>query len=457
MDDLWQKIQSLVGPQGYLTGQDVLDRSGWGDYQVNATRLVRPADTQQVAEVVKLCHQGSQTIVLHGGRTGLVGGCNATDSDIILSLERMAHISTEDASDGRFVVQAGAILEDVQNQANHFGMRFGVDLGARGSASIGGLIATNAGGNSVIRLGMMRNHVLGLEAVLADGTVISSMNTMLKNNAGYDIKQLFIGSEGTLGIVTQAVLKLEPAPTALVSALIACASFEQVTALLKLSQARLNHQLSTFEVMWQSFYQCTVPCLPTPPLADGYPFYVLIECESFNQEELDKHFDDYVAEIMQRSLISDAVIAQSLQQRDNFWRVRDNIEALQTTGPVVTFDVSLPLKYTYVYICEVQDALAQLPCDSPVTVFGHLGDGNLHISVPMKAPSTKLYQQILEEVYNPLAQYGGSISGEHGIGTEKIPYLHLSRSPTEIALMRQLKQTLDPKSILNPSKVIPAG
>lgn len=453
MQELWKQITDIVGPRGILEGADVLAREGWADYDVQATHLVRPESTEEVARILALCHARKQGVVAHGGRTGLVAGCNAAANEIVLSTERMNGIEAPNTVERTVSVGAGAILQNVHETAANCGLAFPVDLGARGSATIGGLIATNAGGNGVIRYGMMRANVLGLEAVLADGTVISSMNRMLKNNAGYDLKQLFIGSEGTLGIVARAVLRLQPAPTSVQSALVGLRSFEDLTRLLGLAVAELSSGLCTFEALWQSFYRRCVSIARQPPLGPDHSFYALVECEGTDDKATAERFQTFLETALESGIIADAALAQSEQDRSDFWAIRDNIESLHTTGPLVNFDVSMPLEKIEGYIDLVLRRLEKTDCDSPVCVFGHLGDGNIHVTVPMREPNDTVYRNIMNAVYEPLGEFQGSISGEHGIGKEKIPYLHLSRSAEEIALMKTLKAALDPNGILNAGKV----
>jgi FAD/FMN-containing dehydrogenase len=330
-----------------------------------------------------------------------------------------------------------------------------VDFGARGSAHIGGSVATNAGGNGVIRYGMTRDSVLGLEAVLADGTVISAMNRMIKNNAAYDLKQLFIGSEGTLGIVTRLVLRLREVPRSTQTALVGCGKFSDVTSLLKHMDASLGGSLSAFEVMWNEFFRLvtTPPSKGTAPLSQDYPYYVLIESSGGDEARDQAQFEESLGAAIESGLVADAVIATSKAQRDSIWALRDDVEQFFRMGMPVTFDISLPVGEMEVYVA---DALARLEKEWPAYrrfVFGHLGDGNLHFIVA-GPPSREAKHGIERCVYEPLAARSGSVSAEHGIGLEKQPWLPLSRSPAELALMRQIKRALDPNGILNPGRVL---
>ncbi|RME66474.1 MAG: FAD-binding oxidoreductase [Alphaproteobacteria bacterium] len=333
-------------------------------------------------------------------------------------------------------------------------MLLAADWGARGSATIGGAIATNAGGNQVLRYGMMREQVLGLEAVLADGTVISSMNRMLKNNAGYDLKQLFIGSEGTLGVVTRAVLRLRAAAAFTQSALAACADFASVAALLDHMDRQLGGRLATYEVMWRNFYDRTHAVASPPPLPPGQPFYVLVEAAGSDEEGDAAAFEAALGAAIEREMVTDAVLARSGRDRDAFWAVRDNIPALMSLAPIRTYDVSLPIGAMDDYVADVLAAAAQRLDIAQAAVFGHVGDGNIHLVLGLGEYSAARVQAADRIVYERLAPIGGSISAEHGIGSEKRAFLGQSRSEAELALMRHLKAMLDPKGILNPGKVI---
>ena len=326
------------------------------------------------------------------------------------------------------------------------------------SATIGGGIATNAGGNSVVRYGMMRDNVLGLEAVLADGTVISSLNVLLKNNAAYDLKQLFIGSEGTLGIVTRAVLKLHPAPLSTNSALLALDSFEAVQRLFVQAGKRLGSALTSFEVMWASFYEpiAIASGRHNPPLPGGHACYVIVEANGTDRDSDAALFEAVLGEVLEQEIAVDAVIASSQAQAAQIWAIRDDIKALfHYAMPSVTFDVSLPIVAMDGYVRDLEMAArAALGETTKLVVFGHIGDGNLHILLGAQPFTEQTKHRIEELVYTPLAALGGSVSAEHGIGIDKRDWLAISRSADEIALMKTLKVALDPKGILNPGKVL---
>ena len=369
----------------------------------------------------------------------------------------MAAIETIDTAGGTMTVEAGVPLTRVHEAADEAGFRFPVDFGARGSATIGGAISTNAGGNAVIRFGMMREQVLGLEAILADGTIVSSMNRMLKNNAGYDLKQLFIGTEGTLGIVTRAVLRLRPALRSHCSAFVAVESYDRIPPLLHALGSSLGGMLSAFEVLWADFYETVTGQNEShnPPIPPDYPYYVLIEARGGDQSTDDARFKEALAAVLEDGLIADAAIAESGAQRQAMWAIRDDIEGLfDTLDPIMAFDVALPISDAETYAANVNRRLAERwPDTFRGTTFGHLGDGNLHFLLTMGSREKADQHAVMDIVYEELEPYGGSISAEHGIGLEKRPYLGRSRSPEEIALMRSLKSSLDPTGILNPGKV----
>jgi FAD/FMN-containing dehydrogenase len=454
-----QTIIEIVGPDGVLTGDDVRARSvSWADHgPCQALAIVRPANTEQVSRVLAACNAAGQPVVPMGGLTGLVRGCVAGPGEVALSLERMHAIEAVDSIGRTITLEAGVPLQVVQDEAEKHGLLYPVDFGARGSAHIGGSVATNAGGNGVIRYGMTRDSVLGLEAVLADGTVISSMNRMIKNNAAYDLKQLFIGSEGTLGVITRLVLRLREVPRSTQTALVGCTNFSDVTSLLKHMDASLGGSLSAFEVMWNEFFRLvtTPPSKGTAPLSQDYPYYVLIESSGGDEARDQAQFEESLGAAIESGLVADAVIATSKAQRDSIWALRDDVEQFFRMGMPVTFDISLPVGEMEAYVAE---ALARLEKDWPAYrrfVFGHLGDGNLHFIVA-GPPSREAKHGIERCVYEPLAARSGSVSAEHGIGLEKQPWLPLSRGPAELALMHQIKRALDPNGILNPGRVLTA-
>ena len=457
MKKLLEEIRKIVGSGAVLTGSDVTSRdAGWGRGPCEAMAIIRPRTTAEVAAVMKLCHASGQAVVAQGGRTGMADGCVAGAQEIVLSLERMQRIEALDPLGRTITVEAGLPLQSVQEAATEAGLKYPVDFGARGSATIGGSIATNAGGNSVIRYGMTRHHVLGLEVVLADGTIISSLHRTIKDNSGYDLKQWFIGSEGTLGIVTRAVLKLVPAPASNNSALLAVDNFEQVSALLSRLDAAFGGQLSAFEVMWQSYFRhATDPDNGLgrhAPMSRDYPFYILLETQGAKPEQDKELFEATLGEVLEEGLLLDAVLPQSGAERDALWEIRDNIISLAGLLPLTMFDVGVPIVQMPDFLADCDRQLKARWPQVQQVVFGHLGDGNLHYVVSVNDANS---QHAVEDiVYHCLQKVEGAVSAEHGIGTQKREWLHCSRTDEEIALMRTIKQALDPAGLLNPGKVI---
>jgi len=458
MSPLLEQISAIVGHGGMLLGDDVRNRSdSWppvGGCQAMA--IVRPATTDEVSRVLKICHAEGQSVVTHGGLTGLVGGAKANPEDLVLSLERMTGMEQVDPVNRTVTVEAGVPLQKVHETAEEAGLLFPLDLGARGSATIGGNISTNAGGNSVIRYGMIRDQLLGVEAVLADGTVISSMKGVIKNNTGYDLKQLFIGSEGTLGIVTRAILRLRPLPRSQNTALVAIESFDQLWMFLQAMDSALGGTLSAFEVMWNDHYQLIVVDgeKHAQPLDSSHAFYVMVEATGGHEEGDKTRFESALEESLEEGLVADAVIAQSKQQREDLWAIRDDVEAMvQKLFPPIGFDISLSIPQMNEYVEEVRASLKQRWPTSRMVVFGHLGDGNIHLVLTVGSMDESDVHEVEKIVYEALGQRQGVISAEHGIGLDKREYLRHSRSTEEIELMRTLKLALDPKGILNPGKI----
>lgn len=456
--DIVADLINALGAEAVLTGEAVRTRtSGFLDSApLRAKAIIRPKTTAQVAEALRLCYAADQTVVPHGGLTNLVYNTRTTDSDIALSLERMTAIEAIDPVGRTLTVQAGTTLQSVQETAAANGLFFPLDLAARGSCTIGGNIANNAGGMRVIRYGMMRDLVLGLEAVLADGTIVSSLNKMLKNNAGYDLKQLFIGSEGTLGVVTRAVLRVWPQPRSVATALVGQDNFEQVTSLLSALQRKLGGLLTSYEVMWPEYFRLTTtpPALSKSPFKNECAFYTLIEIMGDESDRDAKQFDRVLEYAFDQGLCTDAVIANSSEQRRALWRIREDSEQIEGQHqPTFSFDVSLPIGEMDEYVLDVKSGLEAAFGAIKLWVFGHVGDGNLHLSVWGRHISEADAHRVAEIVYRPLAQIGGSISAEHGIGLEKKAFLNLSRTAEEIDLMRRLKRALDPKGLLNPGKI----
>jgi FAD/FMN-containing dehydrogenase len=458
MNALTCELQTLVGPKGFIPESEAGQwKAGpWpGAHARQARAILRPADTGELSAILKHCHAAGQRVVPAGGLTGLVHGTDSNAGEIVVSLERMTRILNVDPVGRTMIVEAGVPLQTVQEEAERHGLFFPLDLGARGSATIGGNVSTNAGGNRVIRYGMMRPLVLGLEAVLADGTVLSNLNTLLKNNAGFDLKQLFIGTEGALGIVTKVVLRLFEKPISQTAAIAATGSFDQVTRLLKQMDQALGGQLSAFEVMWGDVYRIftTPPALSRPPLPQVHNYYVLVEAMGGNQQRDAEAFEAALGGALEQGMIADAALARSLSEVHAFWAIRDDVIQFLRFGAFFTFDVSLPIRAMENYVAQVKEAMAKRFPGSTMGTFGHLGDCNLHFVACVGSGDAEARKAVEAIVYGPLEAISGSVSAEHGIGLEKKPYLQMSRTPEELATMRLLKRALDPKGILNAGKV----
>jgi FAD/FMN-containing dehydrogenase len=455
--DLIKALKTALPPACILEGDILANRpAGVGRSDtIQAPILLRPATTEEVSMVLRICHAHGQAVVTHGGLSGITHATDTTPDDVVLSLERMRAIISIDATQRVAVVEAGATLQQVQEAADAGGLLFPLDLGGRGSATLGGNAATNAGGNRVIRYGMARDMILGLEVVLADGTVIPSMNRMIKNNAGYDLKHLFIGSEGTLGVITKLVLRLREKLTRQDVALVAVPGFGAMTQLLRHMDSALGGGLSAFEVMWPEFYRLVTrpPAKGRAPLRDGYPLYVLIEAFSKDAAADAERFNAALEQALDQGLVADAVIAKSQEEVEALWALRDDVGQIMQFGKPFCFDVSLPIAAMENYVQSITKSIAGRWAEHHLWVFGHVGDGNLHVGVHVLDESDAVRRAVEEIVYRPLQAVGGSVSAEHGIGLEKKGWLHLSRSPQEIALMRTLKSALDPKGILNPGRI----
>jgi len=459
MTDILRALRELFDDDTVLDPEQTALRASsyWDASPMRAAALVRPRDAAAVGAVLALCDARGQTVVTHGGLTGVVAGERTRPDDVVVSLERMTTIEEIDPVSRTATVGAGLTLQRLQEAVAQHGLAYPVDLGARGSCTIGGNVATNAGGINVIRHGMTRDNVLGLEAVLADGMVITSLNHMVKNNAGYDLKQLFVGSEGTLGIVTRVVVRLGEAPISRSTALAALPAFAAVPRLLRLLQRQLRGALAAYEVMWGEYVRAvTEPGWHRAPMSRDHAYYVLVETEGGDPETDRAAFLTAMERAVEQGLVTDAVIAHSDAERRGLWAIREEFEALFQRKPLFLYDVSLPLGAMEWYVEQVEGRLRRRWPDGRCDAMGHVGDGNLHLFVhPGSATGDDLHEQSDEDVYTPLRAVGGSISAEHGIGIEKRDHLGISRSPAEIALMRRLKATLDPRGILNPGKVLP--
>ncbi|KRP99751.1 FAD-linked oxidase [Bradyrhizobium pachyrhizi] len=460
-EQLLGALRHKLGSQAVLIGPEVParncnDRSG--SMPERPIAVVRPLDAAAVAEAIAACRKARLPFVPQGGLTGLCRGAAPEPGWVAISLERMVGIEEIDRASGTMTVKAGTPLETIQKAADEAGFLFPLDLGSRGSCAIGGNLSTNAGGNRVIRYGMTRELVLGLEVVLPDGSIITNLNKLVKNNAGYDLKHLFIGSEGTLGIITRVVLRLFPKPRSTMSALCALKHYSAVIALLDAARSGLGPLLSAFEVMWPDYWEViTTRAGVRTPVGAGHGLYVLVEAQGTDESLDAPRFQSWLEDLMERGLLEDAAVAQSLAQTQQFWAVRDICaEFSQVLGPRIPYDIGLAVTRMDEFVTRCKAALTAgiRGCES--VYYGHIGDGNLHLVAWVTGLT--LERQPKPEmdaiVYGLVREMGGSVSAEHGIGTLKKQWLGHARNEAEIALMRTLKAALDPNHLLNPGKVI---
>jgi FAD/FMN-containing dehydrogenase len=462
--NLYTALAEVVGAQHVVAGAAIGER-----YRLDVTKkyssqpafLVQPATTEEVASLVRIASAHRTPITVVGGQTGTVGSAVPSDSGIAMSLERMNRIGEIDLLSMTMTVEAGCLLQIAQEAAEKVGALLPLDLGARGSAMIGGVIGTNAGGNRVLRWGMMRDMVIGLEAVLADGTVISSLTKMLKDNAGYNWKHLLIGSEGTLGIVTRAVLRLRPLPSTCQTALVGMRDFNKCIEVLRRLEVTLSGRLSSFEVMWEDFYvrmtEAQLPLRPRP-LALGYPIYALIESMGGDETSDDAQFERVLGALLEASVIEDAVIAKSERERQALWAVREDLQlGIAPMRPFRSYDVSMGLADMPQFVEAARSNISMVFPKAQMIFYGHAGDGNLHAIVTAGTNMDAEVERMLDTtIFDAVRDVNGSISAEHGIGISRAPYLSWTRSPRELELMRVLKQALDPQHILNPGKLTDA-
>lgn len=449
-------LKAALGEEVVVCGND-MERatSYWDSAPAKAVALVRPRSTEETSKALRICHEHNQPVVTQGGMTNCVESADSREDEVILSLERMNQIESIDVTGGTATVGAGVVLQTLQEACLEKEMLFPLDLGARGSCTVGGNVATNAGGINVLRYGMARNLVLGMEAVLADGTVLSSMNQMLKNNAAYDLKQLFIGSEGTLGIITRLVVRLFPKPVTRHSALVALEDFEQVTNLLQKTQRELAGTLSAFEVMWGDHFRgVTGENGHRTPMNRDYKYYIMLEAEGGDPENDEDRFNRILESCYESEMIVDAVIPKSESERIALWDIRENFESILEPKPIFLYDISLPIVDMDNYVNTISEALKALWSNCEFYVLGHIADGNLHFFIRPNIESDQLHYQCDEIVYGVLQEYNGSVSAEHGIGMEKRDWLHCTRTEEELALMKCLKRTIDGKNLLNRGRVL---
>ena len=470
-DEVFQRIERVVGQAGWVRDPQLMQGylTDWRNaYQGQAALVVRPATTEEVAEVVRICHDAQIALVPQGGNTGLCGGSipDASGNQVVLSLTRMKRIRDIDLANETITVEAGVILRQLQDAASQAGRLFPLSLGAEGSCTVGGNLATNAGGTAVLRYGNMRELTLGLEVVLPDGRVWNGLRGLRKDNTGYDLKHLFIGSEGTLGIITAAVLKLFPATHSTATAWVALPSPQAAVDLIGHVRSLCADRLTGFEMMSRQSLDFVLDHVAgcTDPLEAKHPWYALIELrDTVPDASLAPLLENGLAHAFELGWVIDAVLAGSQAQAAALWALREGIsEAQNHEGPSLKHDISVPVSRIPEFIERTDRALQQDFPGVRIVSYGHMGDGNLHynISKPIgdaDASFKAREQAIMQVIYRMTSAFNGSISAEHGLGQAKPEAAVRFKDPLEIELMRAIKRTLDPAGLMNPGKVFTAG
>ena len=465
---LLDTFANLLGPGGYSADPDAMAPwlTDWrGKYHGRSAAMLSPATTEEVASVVRLCAEAEVALVPQGGNSGMVGGAtpDASGDQLLLSLRRMNRIRHIDDAGQLAVAEAGVILETFHNAVLAHGLRFPLTLGGKGSATIGGLVSTNAGGTQVLRHGSMRALVAGIEAVLPDGSIFDGLAPLKKDNRGYDLRHLFCGAEGTLGIVTAASLRLVPAAAARRTAWIGLDSPDNALLLLRRVDAAIGRELEGVELIPNACLAAVLRHIPQTraPLAIAQPWYVLLELAGENDRALGEALERHLAAALDAGLIRDVVIAKNDRESEDFWRLRDSIsEAERAEGPALQHDISVPVDLMPAFIAENPARLARTFPGTRALSFGHLGDGNVHhhVQPPLGVDGAAWLAEhgaaVSRLVYSHVLELGGSISAEHGIGQMKRDVLAELDSPARLSALRGVKAGLDPSGIFNPGKLV---
>jgi len=466
--ELLQRLEKIVGPQGLLTEpQDVEPHVvDWRRiYRGTTPAVVRPASTEEVAAVIRLCAETRTPVIPQGGNTGMCGAStpHADAGEVIVTLSRMNRVIDVDPLNNTLTAQAGCILASLQQAAADVDRLFPLSLGAEGSCQIGGNLSTNAGGVNVLRYGNTRDLVLGIEVVLPDGRIWNGLRTLRKDNTGYDLKHLFIGAEGTLGIITTAALKIFSRPHAAVTAWAAARDPEAALEFLALLRAHCGDRVTAYELISRRCLDLVLRHIPgsRDPLASPHGWYILTELNDINaatqlRPELERALEDGI----ERGLLRDAALAESAAQSQALWRIRESVpEAINSEpGMLYRHDVAVAVSQVPAFIRDAERALLAKFPGASIVCFGHLGDGNLHYNTYIEGrlradAAARAAHDVTDLVYDIVREYGGSFSAEHGIGLAKVAELRRYKSPVELELMQTLKRTLDPLGIMNPGKV----
>jgi FAD/FMN-containing dehydrogenase len=464
IDKALADIRTALGPRGVLEGADLAPyaQDVRGAYRGEALLVARPASTEEVAQVVRICAENDVVIVPQGGNTGLCGGAvpRGARPSIILSLARMNKILSVDPERYTVTAEAGVILQAIHDAAAQVDRAFAMDWGARGSATVGGGVSTNAGGINVLRFGNTRDQVLGLEVVLPDGRVWNGLRALRKDSSGYDMKHLFIGAEGTLGVVTKAVLKLHPRPAHEQSLWASVTDLSRLMELFVLARSVASEGLTAFELVPGYTYEKALAQYPvlTRPVETRSEWYVIVRFSG--QQPVDEKFETFFEKALEAGLVSDGALAQTIAQEQNIWNLRDEIPPLKLLkGKMLKWDASVPIDRIVPFLAEAQTRASAIRDDLRVIAFGHVGDGNLHMSIfpeggaPGDAAFDALCARVTSEIDALIWSYGGSICAEHGVGVENIERVTGQKSPLEFEMMAKLRDLFDPQGLFNPGKM----
>jgi len=471
IDTFMEEAAALLGPRGLTRDRDLVEPwlTDWrGRYTGSTFAMASPASTEGTAQLMRLCAKHGVALVPQGGNSGMSGGAtpDASGAQLLLSTRRMNAIRSLDAETRQAVCEAGVILQKLHEAADDAGLRFPLTLGGKGSATIGGLVSTNAGGNQVLRHGSMRAQVLGIEAVMADGSIYSALTPLKKDNRGFDLKQLLIGSEGTLGVVTAATLRLLPALGGRSVAWVGLDSLETARSLLLFCEDREGDALESFEVLPQGCLDGVLRFLPEAraPLEGAHAWHALIELVAARgqEERLAERCEAMLATALEAGLVEDAAIAANETQAEAFWQLRESIAPSERErGFAVQHDISVPVEHMPAFVAEAVPALEAAWPGTRAVAFGHLGDGNVHFHViaPQGITDRQAWEEssgkaISSQVYDLVTRWHGSISAEHGIGQVKRHELERLGDPVALDLMRKVKRALDPAGLLNPGKLV---
>jgi len=452
-----QTFTSILGPGNVLTQADDVEgyNTDWLRTVRGQTRCVlKPKDTEQISEILSYCNKRRIAVCPQGGNTGLVGGSVPVFDEVVLSTSQMNKILNIDLDSSTVVAQSGVVLEALDTELSQHGLMVPIDLGAKGSCHIGGNVATNAGGLRLLRYGSLHGSVLGIEAVMADGQVLDCLNTLKKDNTGYDLKQLFIGSEGTLGVITKVALALPPRPKSINLAYLSLKSFADVATVFRRSRADLGEILSSCEFIDKECMKCVTENLNLSNPLGHSEFYMLIETSGSNPTHDEEKLNNFLENMLAEEIVSDGTVATAPSKQRDIWQLRERIaESLLVDGYCYKYDISLPLSVFYQAVLDMRQRLGGKA--TRCVGYGHIGDGNLHLNVTTPRYSQEVMDLIEPFLYEWTSKYRGSISAEHGLGFKKRNFIGFSKSAAAVMLMKKIKQEMDPNGILNPYKVLP--